>query len=178
MISIDDLTRLWSWGLSKWWHFPIAVIAILVLLIGLYLGFFIKTEDRIGALFNWYNGIATWIGTQSALADYYSELVLAIIFSAVTMGVIFTLIAYAFNKHMVEKVNSAENRASKIQDAYIRLLYAYRNARGITVREKSYDMGGNRVTEGSKEHLRSMDHYDLYIEAERLAREAKVPADA
>lgn len=178
MISIDDLTRLWSWGLSKWWHFPIAVISILVLLIGLYLGFFVKTEDRMGTLFNWYNGIATWNGTQSALADYYSGLVMSIIFSAVTMGLIFTLIAYGFNKHMVEKVSSAENRVSKIQDAYIHLRYAYRNERGITVREKSYDMGGSKVKKGSKEHLRSMDHYDLYIEAERLAREAKVPADA
>jgi len=178
MVPIGDLARLWSWGCEKWWHFPVAITIILILFIIVYLELFVKTEDRIGTLVNWYNGTATCFGTQCALADYYSELILAIILSAIIIGSIFTLMAYKFNKYVTEKVNTAERRTGEIEDAYINLRHAYRNALGIKVREVPYGMGGNAVKNKSKEYLQSMNHHDLYIEAERLAREAEVPADA
>jgi hypothetical protein len=82
------------------------------------------------------------------------------------------------------RLNELETRFNSLEDAYIHLRHAYRNALGIAVREVSYGMtmnaGGDDAVDtkaGDKECLQNMSHHELYIEAERLARIAKVPSD-
>jgi hypothetical protein len=68
-------------------------------------------------------------------------------------------------------------RADKLYSAFIRMRYLYKDAIHMTTRDLEYDMGEGQVKEESQEHFQQMDPHDLYMEADRLSKEAGVPDD-
>jgi len=69
-------------------------------------------------------------------------------------------------------------RSDNLKRAYIRLRYAYKKAAGITTRDASIGIGMKDVNEDSVVHLQQLDEYHLYLEAEKLAKENGILEDA
>jgi hypothetical protein len=192
MISLGDLTKIWKWTFGKLWHLPIAVVLTSVLLIVFYLEFFIKTEDRYVTMIDWYSQLANLFSTQLTGTVYYAPLIKAAILTVLTMSAIFILLFYSANTAMNNRMNDKDKEISVLnvkvdeqtakineqKQAYIRLRHAYKKAAGITTRETSYDIGVSSVNDGSTEHLQQLGEFELYMEAERLARSAGIPEDA
>jgi len=69
-------------------------------------------------------------------------------------------------------------RADKLKGAYIRMRYAYRKKEGIILGSVGTKFHATFVVEGSPEHLKNISQDTLCTEAEKLAKEAGVPDDA
>lgn len=62
MVSIGDFEKIWKWAQVKWWRFPIAVFAVVLMLVLAYLNMFIKTEERLQVLTSCYSQLVSWFG--------------------------------------------------------------------------------------------------------------------
>lgn len=184
MLSINELSNICSWATKKWWHLPVAIFVILILLAISCLGFFVKTEDRWKIMTELQSQLVGCLSTQSNWISDNILLIISFIISVLIMTLIFSLAFYYMNKYINEKVenmktekDSVEERLNKLKKAYIQLRTAYRKNRGIVVRELQFGITANIVDGDSNEHLQQMNEHDLYIDAERLSRESGVPDD-
>jgi hypothetical protein len=173
MVSIGDFEKIWKWAQVKWWRFPIAVFAVVLMLVLAYLNMFIKTEERLQVLTSCYSQLVSWFGMQEIWIIYYLPLIAAAIFTAMTLSVIILIIYYCIRKTLKDRATKIDN----LNRAYVRMRYAYKKAAGITTRNTSFGMDLSLVSEDSREHRQQQSHNTLYIEAEKLAQHAGVPDD-
>ncbi len=181
MLSINDLAKVWSWAKEKWWHFPIAIIIIIISLVFAWLEIFVKTEDRGDVLIGFHSQLVSWLGIQTAWISSNLFLIMAFVFTVLTIAIMFSILFYYVNKYMDTKVTTAQTRlseanerAEKLKSALDSMTMAYRNVARVSERTASYGMDYSAVTEGSPEHLRRMNHDSLYERAKRLASEAGI----
>ena len=168
MVSIGDFEKIWKWAQVKWWHFPFAVFAIVLILVFAYLQMFIKTEERLQVLTSCYSQLVSWFGMQEIWIIYYLPLIAAAIFTALTLSVIILIIYYYIRKTLKDRATKIDN----LNRAYVRMRYAYKKAAGITTRNTSFGMGLSLVSEDSTERLQQLSPDTLFMEAERLAQHA------
>lgn len=111
---------------------------------------------------------------QETWIIYYLPLITAAILTALTLSVPFLLLCY----YVHGKIKDRDTKINKLNQAYICLRYAYKKAASITTRDLSYGANTSSLNEGGREHIQQQGQHELYIGAEKLARQAGIPEDA